>query len=153
MSKENDRRSANSDPAEQKGGGVAPRTSHSPYTAAVQRALITAGHAPDLVHTLEEQGGLRRSLVRVSTLRLLWKEEHGWSATTSIGQTWACPHGVVAAPEQVAAWVGQVLAGTRPTGGGGPEQKPSPLLEEALASYVDPVWLAGPPAETDPAWH
>lgn len=153
MSKENDRRSANSDPAEQKGGGVTPRTSHSPYTAAVQRALINAGHVPELVRTVEEQGGLRRSLVRVRGLRLLWEEEHGWSATTGTGQTWACPHGVVASPEQVADWVGQVLAGERPTGGDGQEQQPSLPLEESLAAYVDPVWSAGPPAETDPAWH
>lgn len=131
---------------------MTPRISHSPYTAAVQRALIDAGHVPGLVRSVEEPTGLRRSLVRVATLRLLWEEEKGWSATTSTGETWWCPHEVVALPEQVADWIGRVLASDESACGIEHPQIPGPQLEKALMAYIDPLWLAGPYPETDPAW-
>ncbi|MGI5122753.1 hypothetical protein ACQEU5_24875 [Marinactinospora thermotolerans] len=131
---------------------MTPRISHAPYTAAVQRALVDAGHVPELVRTVEEQTGLRRSLVRVGRLRLLWEEEKGWSAAVGAGESWRCPHGVVAPPEQVADWVGRVLAGDRFARGVEHGQIRDSELEEALTAYVDPLWLAGPPPETDPAW-
>ena len=133
-----------------------PRFSHAPYTAAVQQALVDVGCVPDLVRTVEERTGLRRSLVRVEGLRLLWEEEKGWSAAQGsdggTGGIWWCSGEVVAPPEQVAEWVVRVLAHEESARGVEQGRVSEPELEEALAAYVDPVWLAGPHPETDPAW-
>lgn len=143
-------------PDRKDGGGVRPRYSHAPYTAAVQRALIGAGCLPDLMRTVEERTGLRRSLMRVEGLRLLWEEEKGWSAArwSALGTdgTWWCPGEVVALPEQVADWVVRVLAYDESARGAEQVRVPGPELEEELAAYVDPVWREGPRPETDPAW-
>ncbi|MEU0237605.1 hypothetical protein ABZ234_07935 [Nocardiopsis sp. NPDC006198] len=128
------------------------RCDHAPYTAAVHTALVDAGHTPEQVRTVTEATGLRRSLLRLSGLRVLWEEEKGWSAADADGQVWWCTGGVVVPPERVVAWVEGVHARQESARGAELSRVPGSALERELLDYVDPAWAVGPASETDPAW-